>query len=400
MTETSKGKVEWPWKLPIGAIFLLCGVAGQASGQQIEHIDTTVVNNIGPFPSQVVVADGKVAIGATGVEGDETEHFFSRVASVVMLEGSRVAVADGATAEVRLFAADGALEASSPGRGDGPGEFRSLDWLAECREGQLDAYDAGLGRITTFSSADLAVLDTRQLQSSAAGAPPSAVRCFRGGWVGGTRHLQAPPPSPGPVQWPVSVEIFDSSGQAYFVTRLPGDERYFDGGSLGPLAFGTKSVFAASRTHIVVGAQGEPEVAVYGQTGALSHLVRWRTSSLPITDQDVELFVNRRRAPTDEERAALRRRYRDYPFPERYPAFGDMLLDDAGHLWVEGSQRLGATENKWWVFSPSGHVVQTVSFPSGFRPMDISPSSGRAAGVYTDSLSVEFVWVLDLPALP
>ena len=90
----------------------------------------------------------------------------------------------------------------------------------------------------------------------------------------------------------------------------------------------------------------------------------------------------------------------DYPFPEHYPAFGNMLFDDDGRLWIEASQRLGVTENKWWVFSPSGQVVQTVSFPNGFRPMDISPKSEQVAGVYTTLLSVELVWILRVPALP
>ena len=386
-------------KTAVAGIFLSCSVSGLASGQDDERTDTTIISNVGPFPSSVVDAGRKAVIGTEGITDDESGNFFSRVTSVVMLDGGHVAVADGATGEVRLFAPSGTLRASTPGMGDGPGEFRWLDWLAECREGQLDAYDPILGRVTTFSSVDLTVLDTRRLQSSVGGMSPSAIRCFRGGWIGGTRHLHVPPPSPGPVQWPISVEMYDSSGQVTIVTRRAGDERYFDGGSLGPLAFGSKTVFSASHTNIVVGTQSKAEFSVYELTGNLSHLVRWDVSNLLITDQDIEVYVNQHRAQTNQNRATLRRYYSDYPFPERYPAFGNMFFDDNDRLWIEAAQRLGATKSEWWVFSPSGHVVRTVSFPHGFRPMDISPSSEQVAGVYTDSLSIEFVWILDAPGV-
>ncbi len=393
------------WKKALAGSFLCIALFSPsvASGQDLGRADTagtTVVSNFGPFPSWVVDEDRKAVIGAEGIGADESEQFFSHVTSVVMLDGDRVAVADGAAREVRLFAPSGVLEASSPGMGEGPGEFLGLDWLAECREGQLDAYDPALGRVTTFSSVDLTVLDTRELRSSVDGGPPSAIRCFQGGWVGGTQHLQVPPSSPGPVQWPVSVELFGSDDQTSLVATMPGDERYFDGKNIGPLAFGSKSVFAASVRNIVIGTQSKPEVAIYDPTGDLSRLVRWDASELPVTGQDVEVLTDQSRARTDQERAALRRSFVDYPFPEHYPAFGNMLFDDDGRLWIEASQRLGVTENKWWVLSPSGQVVQTVSFPNGFRPMDISPKSEQVAGVYTTSLSVEVVWLLRVPALP
>ena len=412
------------WKKAVAGSLLLCGASipsvatGQSPGR-VDTADTTIVDNIGPYPSWVVDENRKVVIGTESIGADESEQFFARVTAVVMLDGDRVAVADGESREVRLLSLGGALEASSPGMGEGPGEFLGLDWLAECREGELDAYDPALGRVTTFSSADLTVLDTRQLMSSerdgrrggrhTGSRPPSTVRCLEGGWVGGTRHLRAPPSSPGLVQWPVSVDVFGDGGQASLVATMPGDQRYFDGEQLGPLAFGSKSVFAASRGNIVIGTQSRPEVAVYEPTGDLrpvaalwhlSRLVRWDASAVPVTDQDVEVFANQSRARTDQERAALRRSLREHPLPEHYPAFGNLLFDDNGHLWIEASQRLGTTENKWWVFSPSGHVVRTVSFPNGFRPMDINPSSGKVAGVYTTSLSVELVWILDVPAAP
>lgn len=402
------------WKRVMAGSLLLCGVSspsvanGQASGRA-DTADTTIVDNFGPFPSWVVDEDRKVVVGAESIEAEESEQFFSRVTAVVMLDGDRVAVADGASREVRLLSPDGVLEASSPGMGEGLGTFLRLDWLAECREGELDAYDSALGRITTFSSADLTLLDTRQLMSSAGGRPPFTVRCFPGGWVGRTTHLRALPSSPGLVQWPISVETFGDGHKTSLVATMLGDERYFDGAHLRTLAFGSKSVFAASHGTIVIGTQSKPEVAVYEPTGDawpvdalwhLSQLVRWDASAMPVTDQDVEVFANQSRARTNQERAALRRSLRQHTLPEHYPAFGNMLFDDNGHLWIEASQRLGVTENKWWVFSPSGHVVRTVSFPNGFRPMDISPSSGKVAGVYTTSLSVELVWILDLPVAP
>lgn len=161
-------------------------------------------------------------------------------------------------------------------------------------------------------------------------------------------------------------------------------------------------MLAARDATIVLGTQSDAELAVYDSSGSLSHLTRWEAPALPITDQDVEFYTNQRlqRVRSEQEGAAVRRRLRDYPFPESYPVFGEVVFDDVRRLWVEASHRLGAPANDWWVFSPSGRIVMRVSFPIGFRPTDIRASSGSVAGVYTDSLSVEIVWVLELPAVP
>lgn len=387
------------------SVALLCGMSGLASGQEVvgaADADTSIVGNVGPFPSQVVDQNPRLAIGASGVQAENSEYVFSRIASVVSLEGGGVVVADGGSGEIRLYAPTGAFQAAMGGIGDGPGEFRRLGWASVCREGQLDAYDPVLGRMTMLSLVDLAVLDTRQLRSGVVGLWPDQVRCLGRGWVGRTRHLQAPPAAPGPVQWPVVVERFDASGDASFLGTLPGDQRYFDGGNIGPTALGSRSVLAARDATIVLGTQSDAELAVYDSSGRLSHRIRWEAPALPITDQDVEFYTNQRlqRVRSEQEGAAVRRRLRDYPFPESYPVFGEVVFDDIGRLWVEASHRLGAPANDWWVFSPSGRIVMTVSFPIGFRPTDIRASSGRVAGVYTDSLAVEVVWVLELPAAP
>jgi hypothetical protein len=107
--------------------------------------------------------------------------------------------------------------------------------------------------------------------------------------------------------------------------------------------------------------------------------------------------------------AATGRAERLNDFPEAaalepIPVIGEVLLDSNDQVWLKHYNpstdsylvRGGPLFHggRWSVLTRDGRVVAEVQMPAGFAPLDISDES--IAGVYRDSLGVEYVWVLDL----
>ena len=84
---------------------------------------------------------------------DDRAHVFSDVRDVEVLPSGRVAVVNGSGNDILVFDAAGRHVDTWGGRGDGPGEFRYLEWLALLPPDSLASGDGGLRRVTIFDAA-------------------------------------------------------------------------------------------------------------------------------------------------------------------------------------------------------------------------------------------------------
>jgi hypothetical protein len=93
-----------------------------------------------------LAADTVASIGGAYGEG---AHALTKVTAVIILNEApgTIAVADGASAEVRLFDVTGAHVRTVGGRGEGPGEFRWIRRLSQVEHG-IAVWDNVLGRLT------------------------------------------------------------------------------------------------------------------------------------------------------------------------------------------------------------------------------------------------------------
>ncbi|MXZ82446.1 MAG: hypothetical protein F4Z10_01865, partial [Synechococcus sp. SB0666_bin_14] len=112
------------------------------------------VADIGPAPlegaERRVLADEPDLVIRSGE--DEGSTVLSEVRDVEVLSGGRVAVINGSGNDILVFDAVGEHVATWGGAGDGPGEFRYLEWLATLPPDSLAAGDAGLRRVTILDS--------------------------------------------------------------------------------------------------------------------------------------------------------------------------------------------------------------------------------------------------------
>ncbi len=378
-----------------GAMVLLTGTL---SGQEVrDSVGVRIVENSGPSWRDAegwrVSETPVVQIGA--IDG-VPELLFSRVASIVIGTNGDIVVADGGSGQVRTFDSNGRFRGSYGSSGEGPGEFMSLSWVGECLGGQLLAYDVRLGRITKVGSAPA---ETWHLGGGAIGLPPRHVQCSDAGVVG---MLRIPPmgvPKPGPMRGLARIEFFGSNFESVATEEVPGEGRYFMAGNLFPRPLGRRTVLAASGHSFVLGTQDASEVTFYDGLGVVQRIVRWSDTNLAVRADDIDSYVNGLLAAASPDRAAgIQTMYRDHEFPAHLPAFGRIILDEMGTLWVEKTKRPGVSTNSWRVFSSAGVFLGSVDFPERFIPMYIS--STRIGGVWRDNMDVEYVWVLDLVRNP
>lgn len=299
-------------------------------------------------------------------------------------------IADRRSGEVRFFDSSGLYEGSYGARGEGPGEFMWLDWIGECREGRLLAYDLRLARLTEVGT-DPPV--TSPIRPDGGGPVPRQIQCLGEGLVGMTRIL--PAPVPGPMRGLARLEFFKTASTTVRPKEVAGDDSYFWPPDLRPRPLGRRTVIAASGDFVALGTQDTPEITFYDDRGVLRRVVRWSDKELEVTGDDIEAYIEGLVAEAPSERAtAIRALYRNHDFPEYLPAFGKMLFDHVGNLWVERTQHPGESRNSWRVISPTGVWLGSVDLPGRFDPMSISAT--RIAGVWRDNFDVEYVWILEL----
>ena len=94
-----------------------------------------------------VAEQPRVQIGSVD---DHTTGLF-RVTHAIRLRDGRILIADGGAAELKFFDARGNHLRLTGREGDGPGEFRGLQRIAELDDGRIAALDILLRRVTVFS---------------------------------------------------------------------------------------------------------------------------------------------------------------------------------------------------------------------------------------------------------
>jgi hypothetical protein len=89
-------------------------------------------------------------------------------------------------------------------------------------------------------------------------------------------------------------------------------------------------------------------------------------------------------------RARMQRPAPELPFPETMPAYGAILADRGGGLWVqEYAPPWEEGPVRWTVFDPDGRQLGTLALPPRFRATDVG--ADYVLGVAQDELDVQQV---------
>lgn len=335
----------------------------------------------------------------------EPGHDLFRVTGALRQGDGRLVVADGGSGEIRFFDAGGRYRYSAGGRGDGPGEFRSLSLLAGLEGDSLLAWDGRVRRLTvmdrngafvrTFSLSNSrfqvrSVLEDGTLLASD----------VRRSWPPVGQEL----PLDAAVRQQREYALFSPDGSLVrSLGTLPDHEIWSSFDVDHPhgqeLLFGMRTVLAAGAGRIWVGTGESFELRGYDRNGTPSRIVRTLAfAHEPVTEALVAGRIAELQARWGEEEEHMLPVYRAQEAPEVVAPYDGLVVDSEGDLWVRRFRRPSHARDAWVVFDPTGKLLGTVTMPAGLELLDVGPDFIVARS--TDAWDVERVGVYALDRSP
>jgi len=380
-----------------------CGDKTDSVGSVLVHDSAGVVivengGNVWAAPrARELSREPVVHIGA--VEGDEP-YLFSQIGGIVCLSDGRIVVTNGDTNTLRWFDAEGTFLFERGGSGEGPGEFSRLGSLTGTSGDSVVAVDwAGRRAVTLGPDGGLG---STTLLSVLPGPPGEVFRLGDGSYVtsvSGFSSTQLPPDQQAGI-FRVAMPLIHLSAGATGADTLgmfPGMEvwlRQMGGGmGFGPPPFARNLHYTVAGNRVFVGIADPFQVDVFSAEGRWLRSIRAPDMDLRLTDAERDAYRERSRARIpqlpEEQQAEAQRSIQDIRFPEARPAYGKILVDQGGSLWVSRYSMDSAEEGIWARFDPEGRLQEVLTTPPGFVPFQIRDD--RIWGRTTDDLGVQYV---------
>lgn len=347
-------------------------------------------------PVWTVLPAPELRIGV--VSGDDA-YLFQSIEAGRFLSDGRIVVADGGQLVIRVYGSDGELQWEAGGRGQGPGEFQSIQGMWITSAERIAVWDAETRRITTLgSNGDLE--GTRRLRVDDQMLPGN-LEVFLGSFSNDDAVLASLSfaSRPGdrrvlPDRWVLGRFGLDGEQRA-LLGELQGMRRI--GGY--PVPFSPMPHTTVYRDSLYVTDDHRAEISVRDGRG-----LPVRTIEVP----PVAALPDDAWSSLEEE---LRRRqshlhleYLEHvPRDETIPEIGGLLADDRGYIWakvyepsldaiwLKDNAVWPAPGGEWRVIRPDGNLVASVRMPESVRPLEIR--GDRLLGVATDALDVERIVV-------
>lgn len=392
----------WTVGLPVLAQSCVPHGARDCEAVVRDSADVAIVENPEPcegeLPRWVL---GDVPFFDLGQAEGEPEEQLYRVSDATRTAAGRYVVANGGTHEIREYDESGVLVRSMGGEGDGPGEFRSLDRVA-VRGDTVIAHDLDLRRVTGMTwrgEVVSTVTLTEQGVIPVDAVGPLADGSFLLSWMmddalsalrSGDAHVGEV------VRGRALLVRYGPTGRVVdTVGVFPGLEEALGRSNGRPFstvpAFYHGFSFTPWRDGVAVGDQERYEVQMHALDGTLVRIVRAPTPDLTTTEARLAELLDRLLGedPDPDLARATIERFQALPRPDLAPAFGRLLADAEGNLWVSEYEFGPVTPRFWEVFDATGVRVARVDVPDRFRVVEVGMD--YVLGVWRDELDVEHV---------
>ena len=321
----------------------------------------------------------------------------------ILVRGDLAYVADAGSGQIHAFALGTGDHVATTGRkGQGPGEYRGLEWLGDCGDDSIFASDGILNRVSVYTL-ELDHLRTFRVESPQGNL--SAIQCAGpGGFIGVIRHRDPllsggsiPPMIPYRSTFDVVFFAEDGSYRDA-MGPLPGSERYRSPSRVPnrysdlPLLWGMKPVLGSSQWGFVLGTSDDWSLVKYDMDGTPLDTLALEEGRRVVSESHRAAYVQRRvRRDRDAGRptAVTRRYWLEYPYPTHFPAYSKVVASDDGLVWVESFQvsYLEERPSHWKVFAADGTLTATVDLPERFRLLWVADT--HVAGIMLDAFDVQ-----------
>jgi hypothetical protein len=376
-----------------GVLLAGCG-APEAESPGAAPVSASVPHLVADAAPEVIVESG---LGGFGL-----------VASALWLGDGTIAVADAHNRHVRLFDAAGIERDTAGRRGEGPGEFESVDRLWTVGPDSAAVWDTRLMRYTVIAG-DGGIGRTVRLEPTGERARPTPLGFASNGSLIAVNDPRGMPEDER-YRADLALLVYDGDGVVSAeLATFPGDEMWNWVWEMGVtpsiVPFGRPTVVDLRGNAVFVGTNDGYRVDRYDVSGfaAGSPVVQARTvvqldrQPRPVAQGLIDDYLAAERAKASSGAAAkggndiFGLMAADAPYPETLPFYDLLLTDGAGRLWVRDYVTDYDAATVYTVFGPDGIPVATAELPARFRPTAID--GNRVLGVWRDPLDVEQVRV-------
>jgi len=331
-----------------------------------------------------LAATPRVMIGNT----TDSAYRFRQVRGVMLLTDGRIAVADGASLQLRLFSSQGRFLSASAGKGNEPGQILNMNWVRRLN-GDTIAINAAPSTAALYSNAGQFVRTAVFAPRAMPPARSSLLVALLQSGLGVVTPMPAVTPHPIGSRWTESLSlslVTDSSSTRRELGTLPYLEMEQVSSGPTPIWLSSVGVVAATDDRFYAGFGNRYQIQVYGSDGKLRSIIRRAWTPTPITADDWERWVVEWSKlwvrTTGAERERDIQKVRESPWAEENPAFSQFIVDRGGRLWVREAHWQDAiaagslldspaVPSVWSVFDSRGRWLGDVSMPTGFLPFEI-----------------------------
>jgi len=336
-----------------------------------------------------------------GGRADDSAYDLFQVVGALRLADGRIALADGGTQQLRLYAPDGTHLHTVGGVGEGPGEFTGLGLMVSGPGETLLTFDYHQLRISRFDvdgtflvAFSLAGVDQATLQmigvlddgtvvsrTGGAFAPGSKPDGLRRDSVLYVLH-ELPIAGLDTLGWFPSVEmVVKNAGGAVSMRSLP---------------FGKHTTVVVHGTRVFVGTADTYSISEFDASGVLRTVIRRPYQPIPVSPGMIETYKRGERDNMATQgdlppnfRAMFEAMIDEMPYPDVHPPYQDFIVDRDGNVWVLDPMAEPDGAPTYQVFDAAGIWLGTVTAPEQFRPTDIG--SDYVLGVWLDMDLIEHV---------
>jgi len=381
--------------------------ATSGGGSTRDSAGITIVENATPAWSAeqawTVSAEPALAMGAS--EGDP-DHEFYQVMGTTRLSDGTIVVANSGTQQLRYFAPDGSLRATAGHKGGGPGEFQMLMTLIGLPGDSVLTFDGGNRRLSLFDAVGRHVRDFGATDASSPLPFLVIGRLDDGTYVAQLPNMRIGPEmlerKPGPARDSIALMRLDETGAPTDTLGVfPNSVQQvvmmeFMGNKVPmPIAvpFSPSMTVAVGADRVYVGISDTWEIRVYSPTGSLQRLIRRRHEPRVVTESDVEKNRSRLSELMEGQNNPFAKQYSDayatVDYPPTMPAFGEILTDPDGNLWVSDYVPSQEESRHWSVFDSEGRWLGDVVTPPRLTVRQIG--SDYILGQESDEMETEHV---------
>lgn len=393
-----------------GVVFAACGggetrvpqdaVVRDSGGIEIVDYPDGYEANL---PRWTVASRPLLDIGA----GDAPGHDLDQVGGATRLRDGRIVVLNRGSTELRVFDSTGGFLHAIGRRGQGPGEFASLDMMQRLSGDTLLVLDMQLRRVSLFTSSGQFVNSAAVVHVGERSYPMPIARLGDGRFLGTEYPMVEYRETSGPIRREnYALVLLDGNGTVLdTLAVIPGFERYpgvgREGGKEFPtvktVQFGRMSLHVTDGIRVYVGTNDPDGIRVYDADGTVRRIIRSGTAPEPVTTADREQRIREnlariaRRGVSEQVKGEWRKNEEDARFAEVFPSYERLLVGTDGSLWVELARRTEDQGRRYIVYDSTGRAIVTVKAPDRIRPFEVGP--GEIIGLWRDGDEVSHVRV-------